>query len=303
MSRAASIPVRSMTGFARARRPLGDAELVVTLKSVNHRALDLHFHTGPEFDPFESAMRSAIKRHVTRGHLSIRIVVERPGGAGGLLLDSARLAGYMAAFREGSKQYGLVGEPDLNVAFTIPGILAETASTDLPAEFEPALLGALEEALVMLNEFRAREGGELVALLRRHNEAVHSAALRIEEIRSRALAAFQTRLQERLAELLAGMNLDPQRLAQEAAILADRSDIGEETARLKIHSRQLDEILEGGGEVGKKLDFLLQEMNRETNTILSKTSGIGEAGLGISDLALAAKSDIEKIREQSLNLE
>jgi uncharacterized protein (TIGR00255 family) len=296
-------PVRSMTGFARVRRPLGDAELVVTIKSVNHRALDLHFHTGPEFDPYEAAVRSAVKREVARGHLSIRIAVERPGGAGTLALDRPRLAAYMAAFRDASNQYGLVGEPDLNRAFALPGILADTASAELPPNVEPMLVTAVEETLARLNEFRGREGSELVALLRKHNDSVHAVTVSIEEIRGRALAAFQARLQERLSELLGNATLDPQRLAQEAAMLADRSDIGEETARLKIHSRQLDELLGGGGEVGKKLDFLLQEMNREANTILSKTSGIGESGLGITDLALAAKSEIEKIREQALNLE
>jgi uncharacterized protein (TIGR00255 family) len=298
-----SPPVRSMTGFARVRRPLGDAELVVTIKSVNHRALDLHFHTGPEFDPYEAAIRSAVKREVARGHLSIRIALERPGGAGTLALDRPRLAAYMAAFRDASNQYGLVGEPDLNRAFTLPGVLVDTASAELPADVEATLVGAVEEAVARLNEFRAREGCDLVGLLRQHNAAVQQAAVRIEEIRGRALAAFQGRLQERLSELLGNTAIDPQRLAQEAAILADRSDIGEETARLKIHSRQLDELLGGGGEVGKKLDFLLQEMNREANTILSKTSGIGESGLGITDLALRAKSEIEKIREQALNLE
>src|SRR5262249_37595207 len=104
-------------------------------------------------------------------------------------------------------------------------------------------------------------------------------------------------------ELLRGANIDPQRLAQEAAMLADRGDIGEELARLKIHSAQLRALLDHGGEVGKKLDFLLQEMNRETNTILSKTNGAGEPALRITELALSAKSAIEKIREQSLNLE
>ena len=103
--------------------------------------------------------------------------------------------------------------------------------------------------------------------------------------------------------MLQSSAIDPQRLVQEAALLADRSDIGEEIARLKIHSKQVHEMLASGGEVGKKIDFLLQEMNRETNTILSKTNGIGELGLKITDLALACKSDIEKVREQALNLE
>ena len=118
-----------------------------------------------------------------------------------------------------------------------------------------------------------------------------------------ATAAFQNRLLERLKELLHGAQVDAQRLAQEAAFLADRSDIGEELARLRIHSTQLAALLDAGGEVGKKLDFLLQEMNRETNTVLSKTNGAAEAGLKITELALEAKAAIEKIREQSLNLE
>jgi uncharacterized protein (TIGR00255 family) len=135
------------------------------------------------------------------------------------------------------------------------------------------------------------------------NRAIAEGVELMETIRGRALSAFHSRLKERLAELLNGAGLDPQRLAQEAALLADRSDIGEEIARLRIHSAQLAEILRKESDVGKKIDFLLQEMNRETNTILSKTFGIGESGLGITDLALAAKSDIDKIREQALNLE
>jgi uncharacterized protein (TIGR00255 family) len=127
----------------------------------------------------------------------------------------------------------------------------------------------------------------------------------MEKIRANAQDVFQNRLTERLKDLLKGaqVQIDPQRLAQEAAVLADRSDIGEELARLKIHAGQLAGLLDTGGESGKKIDFLLQEMNRETNTILSKTSGAGEIGLKITELALAAKAAIEKIREQSLNLE
>ena len=114
---------------------------------------------------------------------------------------------------------------------------------------------------------------------------------------------FQKRLREKLSDLLHSAGLDPQRLAQEAAILADRSDIAEELVRLRTHTEQLEKMLAAGGEVGKRLDFLLQEMNREANTVLSKTGGLGDLGLTITDLALAAKSEIDKIREQALNLE
>jgi uncharacterized protein (TIGR00255 family) len=125
----------------------------------------------------------------------------------------------------------------------------------------------------------------------------------MEEIRAGAVAAFQKRLREKLADLLRGAGIEPQRLAQEAAILADRSDIAEELMRLRTHAAQLETMLKGEGEIGKRLDFLLQEMNRESNTVLSKTGGLGDLGLTITELALSAKSEIDKIREQSLNLE
>jgi uncharacterized protein (TIGR00255 family) len=165
------------------------------------------------------------------------------------------------------------------------------------------ILDALTEALTELNEFRSREGAAIAEEMQIHNKQVAACADSIEKIRSTAVSTFQARLNERLAELLKGVQIEPQRLAQEAAILVDRSDVGEELARLRIHSNQLAQLLDSGGEVGKKLDFLLQEMNREANTILSKTSGIGEIGLKITDLALGCKASIEKIREQSLNLE
>jgi uncharacterized protein (TIGR00255 family) len=125
----------------------------------------------------------------------------------------------------------------------------------------------------------------------------------MDEIRDGAVPAFQKRLRDKLAELLNGAAIDPQRIIQEAALLADRSDIAEELMRLRTHAGQLEAMLDAAGEVGKRLDFLLQEMNRESNTVLSKTGGLGELGLTITDLALAAKSEIDKIREQSLNLE
>ena len=293
-----------MTGFARVRGAIEAVEVTVSVKAVNHRGLDLHFYTGSELDAFESAMRSTIKKHVGRGHIDIRVQLASSSGGSGLNLDKGRLEAYMTAYREASAHYGIAEPADLNAAFRIPGILSEAAGFELPPSFEAPFLALLEKALATLNVFREREGAELVQVMLERSRAIGQAAEQIESIRGGATAAFQTRLKDRLTELLAGANLDPQRLAQEAAMLADRSDIGEEISRLKIHCRQVEELLTGEtAEVGKKLDFLLQEMNRETNTMLSKTSGIGEVGLGITELALGAKADIEKIREQTLNLE
>jgi uncharacterized protein (TIGR00255 family) len=155
----------------------------------------------------------------------------------------------------------------------------------------------------MVNRFREREGGAIATEMRQRCAAIRDLVESMENIRSKATPAFQKRLKERLRELLRGSGIEAQRMAQEAALLADRSDIAEELVRLKTHGDQLDNLLGTGGEIGKRLDFLLQEMNRETNTILSKTGGLGELGLTITDLALSAKSEIDKIREQSLNLE
>jgi uncharacterized protein (TIGR00255 family) len=295
--------VRSMTGYARVRETIEGIDVVLSVKSVNHRGLDLHFYTGSEMDPFESAMRSTIKRYVARGHIDIRVQLTREGGAGNVGLDAARLDAYVVAFRAASRKYGLLAELDLNTAFRIPGMLTDSAAIELPDSFEPPIVAVLERALLILNEFRSREGAETARLMLERNAAIAAAATEMAELRKQALPSFQSRLRDRLTELLGNGQIDPQRLAQEAAMLADRGDIGEEIARLEIHARQVEELLRNGGEVGKKLDFMLQEMNRETNTILSKTAGIGECGLAITERALGAKSDIEKIREQSLNLE
>lgn len=297
-------PLRSMTGFARARRPFGEGDLVVSVKTLNHRALDVHVHAPSLADPFENAVRTLVKSRLARGHVDVRIAIP-PGTASAApgALNRALLEEYLVAFRQAAAEHGLESKPDLNAALRIPGMFGEAESTELPAGVEPALLDALGAALDELNEFREREGAEIAKELRGHNCRVAAAADQMEELRSKAQEVFQNRLSERLQELLKGIQIDPQRLAQEAAILADRSDIGEELARLKIHSAQLTSLLDAGGETGKKVDFLLQEMNRETNTILSKTSGAGEIGLKITELALEAKAAIEKIREQSLNLE
>src|SRR5436190_6959268 len=267
--------IHSMTGFARTRGTIGKVEVTISLKAVNHRGLDLHFYTGAEMDPFEPAMRSTIKKRVSRGHLDIRIQLASSSGGSGLNLDKLRLEAYVAAYKEAAALYGASAPLDINAAFRVPGILSESFNVELPPTFEQPLIALLEQALSTLNTFRSREGGELVEVMLDRNRAVAAAADQIDQIRSGAVTAFHARLRERLDELLAGANLDPQRLAQEAAMLADRSDIGEEISRLRIHCRQVEELLTGAApEVGKKLDFLLQEMNRETNTMLSKTSGI-----------------------------
>jgi uncharacterized protein (TIGR00255 family) len=293
-----------MTGFAQVRKTVDAGEVVLSVKTVNHRGLDMHLHLPPEMDAFEPALRKAIKGRVARGHLQLNVTWNRTNGsAADSSLNRPLLEAYLSAFEQAQKEFHLTGAPDLNVAFRIPGMFRGEAAPELGEEFESPLVAALEEALQGLNRFREREGGEIAAEILERCARITQAVSRIEEIRAGALPAFQKRLQERLAELLRGASIEPQRLAQEAALLADRSDISEELIRLKTHASELEQLIRAGGEVGKKLDFLLQEMNREANTILSKTGGLGDLGLTITERALAVKSEIDKIREQSLNLE
>lgn len=293
--------VKSMTGFARIRRSTELGEATFTLRSVNHRGLDLHFNLPSVLDPFEHAMRAALKKHVARGHVELRVAIEKRKSTQAPSVNRELVESYLAAFRELALEHSLTGEPDLNAALQLPGALSEAASAEPDEAVEAEMVEGVTAACELLNAFREREGAELVAELLTRQRAILAAASQLEGLRERAVEAVAARLSERAAEM--AVKLDPQRLAQEVALLADRSDIAEEVTRLGIHARQLEQLLSGSGEIGKKTDFLLQEMNRETNTMLSKTQNAGDAGIAITNIALEIKSQIEKIREQSLNLE
>jgi uncharacterized protein (TIGR00255 family) len=293
-----------MTGYARVRRSLAVGEITVTLKSVNHRSLDLRFQTPPELEPLETAVRALVKQHVRRGHLDVRLSYAPGPEAAVAVLNRPLFEAYLKALQEVAESYpGCHAEPDVHAALRIPGMLGAPRDAEVPPELEQALLEVANDALAQLNGFREREGAAIVEAMLASSREVARCAGEIAKLRDQVQPALNTRLQERLAELLGGTGLEPQRLAQEAAVLADRSDVAEEINRLVVHTRELEQTLQRGGEMGKQLDFLLQEMNRETNTILSKTSGAGELGLKITALGIEAKTQIERIREQSLNLE
>jgi uncharacterized protein (TIGR00255 family) len=299
-----ALPVRSMTGYALVRAQTGAGELTVSLRSVNHRGLDLHFHHTPDIAPFENAMRDLLKQNIGRGHVEIRVSLKREESGAALGLNSDLLRNYVALFQQVNRELGLEAKPDLNALFALPGVLdGVREAAALADEFRAELQTALEACIRELNNYREREGRELLQALEDESTALEQQAAQIAAIRSEAISHFQDRLRERLQTLLGDSAISESRLVEEAALLADKSDIQEELTRLTVHAAELRRILEEGGEVGKKLDFLLQEMNRETNTTLSKTSGIGDAGLTITSLGLAIKANIERMREQALNLE
>jgi uncharacterized protein (TIGR00255 family) len=280
-----------MTGFASVT--VGD--LAVTVKSVNNKGLDLHFHLPAVFEGAEPSLRGVVKEYCARGSVQVRAAWNSPRQTG---LNRELLHSWLATFREAALELNLDAVPDLNAALRLPGMF-EGGQT--PEEI-PDLMPLLRLALVEWNTFRDREGAVLTAELLARTRSLESIAGEIELLREGASAAFHQRLSARLAEFLTGA-VDPQRLAVEAALLTEKSDVSEELVRLRAHAAQLAVLVQSEGEVAKRIDFLLQEMNRETNTILSKTGGLGEIGLRITNLALGAKSEIDKIREQALNLE
>jgi len=303
------MPIRSMTGFARVSRSTPSGELTLSIKTVNHRGLDMHFHMPGEFDGVEPGLRAAVRKRVARGHVQLQVFFKRSAGpAAANVINEPLLRSWLTAFRDVAERFGIESRPDLNQALRMPGMLESPTGEieGVPAEremLESDLLSLAASAIDELDAFRVREGEALEKEIRMRAGCLREIVRNMEDIRSRALPSFQRRLHDRLSEMLDIAQLDPARLAQEAAILAERSDIAEELLRLKTHADQTDSLLAAEGETGKKLDFLLQEMNRETNTILSKTGGLGETGLTLTDLGLAAKAEIDRIREQALNIE
>jgi uncharacterized protein (TIGR00255 family) len=292
-----------MTGFAAERSLTSLGELSISLRGVNHRGLDLHFHGAGELSLFENEMRALLKKHIARGHVEVRAALTRASD-GQASFNRDALAHHIAAFRQASTEFGLHSEPDLNVLFTIPGILSEPLAIDgLPASFLPELLEALERCTHILNQHREREGEALRRDIARQTTEIEQWRRQIAAIRDEARPHFEARLREKLSELLSSSNITENRLIEEAALLSDRSDIQEELVRLEVHTAELQRLLGAGGEIGKRLDFLLQEMNREVNTTLSKSANAGEPGLRITNLGLSIKANIERIREQGLNLE
>ena len=309
------MPIRSMTGFAQVNgeiqkngRPLssgssqanGRLGFTLSLKSVNHRFLDLHFRLPSGTDSLEMQLRRLLKEKVARGHLEVSLSLDRSTGET-FSLNRELVSGYIAAFRAAAAEFSLASEPDLNAVLRIPGAL-DSAIEGVNGEIEAAVMAKVGEAIDRLNQMREEEGRGIIRELRQRMAHLQEAVRSVQQHRGAVLHNYTERLQSRLQELL-GSTIDRERVLQEAALLVDRSDIQEEIVRLENHVEHFLGLLDEGGEIGKKLDFLLQEMNREANTLLSKTSGLAGEALKITEAGLAMKSEIEKSREQVQNLE
>jgi len=290
-----------MTGFAQIKGQVHDGlGYSLALKSVNHRFLDLHLRMPSDYDGLEMQLRRALKAKLARGHVELTLSIERDAGQANTF-NRELVGGYIETLRSIAKEFGIEAQPDLNAILKMPGAM-DGGKDRNDEELETSVLKSLDEAIVKLDAMRAEEGRGIDRELRERMQRLSTVTTEIGKHRAAVSRAYLEKVQQRMQELV-GAHADKDRILQEAAILAERSDIREELVRMETHVQHFLGLLDAKGEVGKKLDFLLQEMGRESNTLLSKTSGVAGEALRITELGLQMKAEIEKAREQVQNVE
>jgi uncharacterized protein (TIGR00255 family) len=292
--------MKSMTGYGKGMAAGDDFSVSVDLKTVNNRFLDIHLRVGSELSSVEAAIKKRITSRLSRGRVDVNVSMEKAAQIA-YELNRPLIAGYVSALKQLQQDFDIAGQLDINVIARIPGAI-QPARNSIDERMITALEQALDQALNELEKMREQEGEALRQELRDRVRKIESLVPVIESSAAGLADAYRLRLQKRIGELLNRggqmVEIDPVRLAQEVAYLADRSDVSEEMVRLRSHLSQFQEALDAPGETGKMLDFLLQELNREANTTLSKSTD-----LVIKEAGLAIKAEIEKLREQVQNVE
>jgi uncharacterized protein (TIGR00255 family) len=290
--------LKSMTGYGQGTASGDNFTVTVDLRSVNNRNLDIHWRAQSDLAPLEIPLKKMIQAAVSRGRVDVTINLSQTADVG-YELNRPLIRGYLEALRTMRDEFDLVGEADLATIARLPNVLlSPAASGSLSEDLIQGIESAMTHALTALVAMRAVEGHQLQKDLLARIGRIENHLASIESGADGLVDAYRDKLRTRIEELLEKNSIDEARLAQEVAYLAERSDISEEIARLKSHLAQLRELISSDGEIGKKLDFLLQETNREANTILSKSSE-----LAICDSAIEIKTEVEKLREQAQNVE
>ena len=288
----------SMTGFGRGSAEGENFSIRVDIRTVNNRFLDIHARIPQEFSSLEHAIKKQIQARLRRGRVELTVAVEQTRRAT-FEINRPLVAGYLAALAMAKSEFHLEGEATLELIAKMPGaIQASQNAGDLDEGVVAGITEAVQVALDSLTEMRLVEGKELYREMSSRLDHIEEQLPTIESEAKRLPDIYREKLMKRLQEALKSEQIDESRIAQEVIVLADRSDISEEIARLKSHVLQMRETINSDEEVGKRLDFLLQEMNREANTVLSKSND-----LSISDAAIIIKTEVEKLREQSQNVE
>lgn len=289
-----------MTGYARAAGAVEGASFACEVKSVNGRGLDIRLRLAPGFDALESDIRQLIGQQVTRGSLTFNLTVEREGAGGDLLVNRQALATVLEAITELSGAVA-ASPPSIDGILGLRGVLEQRdrpLSADAEEALAAAILAAAGEALSALVQSRRQEGAHIAVVLLDRLAEIEALVARAEAHPARSREVILNRLRQQVADIAADIAMPEDRLAQEALLLATKADIREELDRLSAHVASARQLIAGGGAVGRRLDFLAQEFNREANTLCSKSNAVELTAIGL-DL----KAAIDQLREQVQNIE
>lgn len=288
-----------MTGYGRAVYAAHGREFTVEIRSVNNRYLDATVKLPRALSFAEDSVKSRIKQEISRGKVDVYISVNATGESDvKISLNQPLVEGYLRAMREMVERYGVKDDISATALSRLPDVLVVEKAEQDEAQLEADILEAVNEAVQKYGAMRTQEGAALEADLRGRAQTILSLVEKVEKRSPVTLAEYRARLTQKMKETLENTAVDEGRILQEAAIYADKIAVDEETVRLRSHLSQLDTMLTGGGAIGRKLDFLLQEMNREANTIGSKGNDIEQARTVVE-----IKAELEKIREQTQNIE
>ena len=291
--------VKSMTGYGRCVETVNGREFTVELRSVNNRYLDCNVKLPRMLSFAEEAVKQAVKATISRGKVDVFITVRAEGASDvQVSLNTAMVEGYLTAMKQMVSEYGV--QDDISVSLL--SRMSDVFSVEKPQVDEEQLLsdlmGVVKQALANYDAMRAAEGKALEADLRSRGNTILELVSQVEAGNSQTVIDYRTRLYNKLKEVLANTSIDESRILTEAAIFADKVAVDEETVRLRSHLEQMNNMLTTGGAIGRKLDFLLQEMNRESNTIGSKCTDVR-----LARIVVDIKAELEKIREQTQNIE
>lgn len=290
--------IRSMTGFARAVSAQRKSGWAVEIRSLNHRYFELSLKTPPSLYGLEDRIREICQSHIRRGKVTVNINEAEPTDLEDVTLDEKVLGFYVSAIRKVQRRFGLEGPLSVSDLLSLPRIFSVEKKAEAPEKVWRFLKPPLEKALKCLTQSRAREGEALSKDLLMRIGKIEKGLGHIERIGKDLPREYYEKLRQRIRELFEERIAEDEKVWQAAALLAEKSDITEEVVRLKSHLGLFREKIAGEGEAGKELDFLLQEMNREANTISAKAQDFG-----ISKEVVSIKAELEKIREQIQNIE
>ena len=291
--------VKSMTGYGRAVQTVNGREFTVEIRSVNNRYLDCTVKLPRSLSFGEEAVKQAVKATISRGKVDVFVSIRSEGASDvKVSLNTAVVEGYLSAMKQMVTDYAVRDDISVSLLSQMSDVFTVEKPEVDEAQLLEDLLAVVHAALEAFDAMRAMEGKALEQDLRSRGDTILSLVSQVEAGSGQTVLAYRTRLENKLKEVLANTAIDESRILTEAAIFADKVAVDEETVRLRSHLQQMNQMLSSGGAIGRKLDFLLQEMNRESNTIGSKCSDVT-----LARIVVDIKAELEKIREQTQNIE